>query len=89
MLARLAELDLSLGNNRAARREAQRANQLAPSLSLTSSILGFAALANFDFAAAQTAFARAAAQSPGDPLPHLGLGLVAIRSGNLFSFSSR
>lgn len=88
VFARLAELDLSLGNNRAARREAQRANQLAPSLSLTSSILGFAALANFDFAAARTTFERAAAQNPGDPLPHLGLGLVAIRSGNLFSFSS-
>ena len=89
VLARLAELDLSLGNNRAARREAQRANQLAPSLSLTSSILGFAALANFDFAPARTAFERAAAQNPGDPLPHLGLGLVAIRSGPLLSFGSR
>jgi tetratricopeptide (TPR) repeat protein len=83
MLARLAELDLSLGNNRAARAEAQRASQLAPALSLTSSILGYAALANYDFAAARTAFARAAAQDPGDPLPHLGLGLVAIRSVRL------
>jgi tetratricopeptide (TPR) repeat protein len=89
VFARLAELDLSLGNNRAARLEAQRANQLAPALSLTSSILGYAALANYDFDAAQSAFARAAAQDPGDPLPHLGLGLVAIRSGNLFSFGSR
>jgi tetratricopeptide (TPR) repeat protein len=89
VFARLAELDLSLGNNRTARLEAQRANQLAPALSLTSSILGYAALANYDFAAAETAFARAAAQDPGDPLPHLGLGLVAIRSGNLFSFGSR
>ena len=89
VFARLAEFDLSLGNNRAARREAQRANQLAPSLSLTSSIVGFAALANFDFAAARTAFEQAAAQNPGDPLPHLGLGLVAIRSGPLLSFGSR
>ena len=89
VFARLAELDLSLGKNRAARREAQRANQLAPSLSLTSSILGFAALANFDFAVARTAFERATAQNPGDPLPHLGLGLVAIRSGPLLSFGSR
>ena len=89
VFARLAELDLSLGNNRAARREAQRANQLAPSLSLTSSILGFAALANFDFAAARTAFERATTQNPGDPLPHLGLGLVAIRSGALLSFGTR
>jgi tetratricopeptide (TPR) repeat protein len=88
VFARLAELDLSLGNNRAARREAQRANQLAPSLSLTSSILGFAALANFESAAARTAFERAATQNPGDPLPHLGLGLVAIRSGRLLSFGS-
>jgi hypothetical protein len=89
VFARLAELDLSLGDNRAARREAQRANALAPSLSLTSSILGFAALANYEFAAAESAFARAATQDPGDPLPRLGLGLAAIRSGNFFSFGSR
>jgi len=89
VLARLAELDLSLGNTRAARREAQRASALAPSLSLTSSILGFAALADFDFSAARTAFQRAATQNPGDPLPHLGLGLVTIRSGNLVGLQSQ
>ena len=63
--------------------EAQRASELAPSLSLTSSILGFSALANFDFAAARAAFEKAAALNPGDPLPHLGLGLTSIRSGEL------
>ena len=83
VLARLAELDLSLGDNASALREAQRASEIAPSLSLTSSILGFSALANFDFPAARAAFTKAAAQSPGDPLPPLGLGLTAIRAGDL------
>jgi tetratricopeptide (TPR) repeat protein len=83
VFARLAELDLSLGDNGAARREAMRAAEIAPNLSLTSSILGFSALAGFDFSGARTAFARAASLDPGDPLPHLGLGLVAIRAGNL------
>jgi len=83
VLARLAEIDLSLGNNLSARREAQRASELAPSLGLTSSILGFSALANYEFSASRAAFERAAASSPGDPLPHLGLGLLAIRSRNL------
>ena len=83
VFARLAEIDLSLGNNLSARREAQRASELAPSLGLASSILGFSALANYEFSASRTAFERAAASSPGDPLPHLGLGLLAIRSRNL------
>src|SRR5882672_2722460 len=83
VLARLAEVDLSLGNNLSARREAQRASELAPSLGLASSILGFSTLANYEFSASRAAFERAAAASPGDPLPHLGLGLLAIRSRNL------
>jgi tetratricopeptide (TPR) repeat protein len=82
-LARLAELDLSLGDNRSARREAQRANEIAPSLSLTSSILGFSALATYDFSDARAAFTKAVASDPGDPLPHLGLGLTFIRSGQI------
>src|SRR5207237_6862410 len=32
---------------------------------------------------ARAAFERAAALNPGDPLPHLGLGLTSIRSGKL------
>ena len=83
VLARLAEIDLSLGRNADARREAQRASELAPSLSLTSSILGYSALSNFEFAVARGAFEKAAAANPGDPLPHLGLGLTSIRSGEI------
>jgi tetratricopeptide (TPR) repeat protein len=83
VFARLAELDLSLGNNSDALSEAERAREIAPSLSLASSIVGFSALADFEFAAARAAFEKAAASSPGDPLAHLGLGLTSIRSGDL------
>ena len=83
VLGRLAELDLSLGNNALARREAQAASAAAPALSRPLSILGFALLANFDFADARAQFERAASLNPGDPLPHMGLGLTAIRSGDL------
>jgi tetratricopeptide (TPR) repeat protein len=83
VFARLAELDLSLGDTGGARREAQQAAEIAPSLSLTTSILGFSALANFEFSTSRDAFARAATLDPADPLPHLGLGLVAIRRGDL------
>jgi tetratricopeptide (TPR) repeat protein len=83
VLARLAEIELSLGNSRRAREMALRASQGAPVLSRPLSILGFAALADFQFAAARTAFDRAAVLAPGDPLPRLGLGLGAIRARDL------
>jgi hypothetical protein len=82
--ARLAELDFSLGNNAAARAEAQRAIDAAPSLGRPRTLLGFALLANFQSSAARGAFVEAANRDPADPLAHLGLGLTAIRSGGYF-----
>jgi Flp pilus assembly protein TadD len=81
--ARLAEVEFYLGNIRAARRAAERAIAGAPSLSRPRSILGFADLAQFFFAAAEETFRVAAELDPADPLPRLGLGLTAIRRGRL------
>ena len=83
VLARLAEVEFYLGNVEAARSAAQQAIAAAPSLSRPRSILGFADLAQFSFAAAEETFRAAAKLDPADPLPPLGLGLTAIRLGNL------
>jgi predicted Zn-dependent protease len=83
VLARLAEVEFYLGNIAAARITAERAIAAAPSLSRPRSILGFADLAQYFFAAAEQAFRGAAVLDPGDPLPHIGLGLTAIRAGEL------
>ncbi|HEX3410086.1 MAG TPA: FecR family protein, partial [Stellaceae bacterium] len=69
VLARLAEVEFYLGHITAARTAAERAIAAAPSLSRPRSILGFADLAQFFFAAAEQAFRGAAALDPGDPLP--------------------
>ena len=81
--ARLAEVEFYLGNIRAARDAAERAIAAAPALSRPRSILGFADLAQFRFSAAEDQFRAAATLDPADPLPRLGLGLTAIRRGNL------
>ncbi len=83
VLARLAEVEFYLGNIGEARRTAERAIAAAPTLSRPRSILGFADLAQFRFAAAEEAFHAAAKLDPADPLPRLGLGLTAIRRGEL------
>jgi predicted Zn-dependent protease len=83
VLARLAEVEFYLGNIAAARTAAERAIAAAPSLSRPRSILGFADLAQYFFAAAEQAFRGAAALDPADPLPRIGLGLTAIRLGEL------
>jgi Flp pilus assembly protein TadD len=83
VLARLAEVEFYLGNIAAARTAAERAIAAAPSLSRPRSILGFADLAQYFFAAAEQAFRGAAALDQGDPLPRIGLGLTAIRLGDL------
>ena len=82
VLARLAEVEFYLGNIAAARTAAERAIAAAPSLSRPRSILGFADLAQYFFAAAEQAFRGAAALDPADPLPRIGLGLTAIRLGD-------
>jgi Flp pilus assembly protein TadD len=81
--ARLAEVEFYLGHIDAARSAAERAIAAAPSLSRPRSILGFADLAQFRFAAAEDAFRAAATLDPADPLPRLGLGLTQIRRGRL------
>jgi tetratricopeptide (TPR) repeat protein len=83
VLARLAEVEFYLGNIAAARTAAERAIAAAPSLSRPRSILGFADLAQYFFAAAEQAFRGAAALDPADPLARIGLGLTAIRLGQL------
>jgi Flp pilus assembly protein TadD len=81
--ARLAEVEFYLGNIQAARGAAERSIAAAPTLSRPRSILGFADLAQFFFAAAEETFHAAAELDRADPLPRLGLGLSAIRLGNL------
>jgi len=81
--ARLAELQLMLGDREQATATAQQAVTLAPDLERTQITLGFAALAEFRNSDASAAFERAIALDSADPLPHLGLGLAKISAGNL------
>ena len=80
--ARLAELELSFGDSRAARQAADRAVALAPT-ALARVVQGFAALSAFDAAAAERSFQAALEQDSEQPLGHLGLGLARIRKGSL------
>ncbi len=81
--ARLAELQLMLGDREQATATAQQAVALAPDLGRTQITLGFAALAEFRNDDAAAAFERAIALDSADPLPHLGLGLAKISAGDL------
>ncbi|MFT5042755.1 MAG: tetratricopeptide (TPR) repeat protein, partial [Hyphomicrobiaceae bacterium] len=82
-LARLAELELMLGNRPRALQLAQQAGGISPGLSRTELVLGFSALASFDNDQARSAFERAIARDSADPLAHLGLGLAKISDGKL------
>ena len=81
--ARLAELQLMLGDRDEASASAQTAVGLAPELGRTQITLGFAALAEFRNDEARGAFEKAIALDSADPLPHLGLGLAKISDGEL------
>jgi tetratricopeptide (TPR) repeat protein len=81
--ARLAELELMLGNLSGSVANAQKAADLAPSLSRAQMVLGFSGLAALDTRMAGEAFDRAIALDSADPLAHLGRGLTRIRLGNL------
>ena len=81
--ARLAELQLMLGDKPQALAAAQKAEALAPNLGRTQITLGFAALAEFRNEDARTAFEKAINLDSADPLPHLGLGLAKISDGEL------
>ena len=80
--ARLAELELTIGDRRAAERAVARSLAIAET-ALGRSIEGFAALAANRFDAAEAAFDRAIAIDSEAPLPRLGLGLALIRRGRL------
>ena len=80
--ARLAELELTIGDRRAAERAVARSLAIAET-ALGRSIEGFAALAANHFDAAEAAFQRAIAIDSEAPLPRLGLGLALIRQGRL------
>lgn len=81
--ARLAELWLMLGEREQALTAAQKAGTLAPDLSRTQITQGFAALAGFRSDEARAAFERAIGLNSADPLPHFGLGLAQISTGQL------
>jgi tetratricopeptide (TPR) repeat protein len=82
-LARLAELELSLGYVDPASNAARRAVALAPDDARPNTVLGYAALARMDTKGAKVAFERAISLEPGGPLARLGLGLARIREGHL------
>ncbi|MDQ3563113.1 MAG: TonB-dependent receptor [Pseudomonadota bacterium] len=81
--ARLAEIELSLGDLDAALEATRKAEQLDPGLSRTQSVLGFAYLTRIEVDRAKTAFERALMLDPADPLPRLGLALARIREGDV------
>ena len=81
--ARLAELQLMLGDRDQSRQAARRAAELAPDLGRVQSVRGFGDLVQFRTDAAASAFDEAIRQGPADPLPRLGLGLAQIRDGDL------
>jgi tetratricopeptide (TPR) repeat protein len=83
VLARLAELWLSLGDLDRALDAAQRAATLQPNSARTQTVLGFAHLTRLRVTEARQAFERAIALDSVDPLARLGLGLAMIRTGNL------
>ncbi|MGH8525391.1 MAG: TonB-dependent receptor, partial [Gammaproteobacteria bacterium] len=62
---------------------AKKAQALDPDLARTQTVLGFAYLTRIEVDKAKTAFDRAIARDPADPLPRLGLGLAKIREGDL------
>src|SRR3990172_8871220 len=81
--ARLAEVHSSSGDRGKALDAAQRATALAPDLSRTQTVLGFAYLTEVKVARAKETFEKAIALDSADPLPRPGLGLAKIREGDL------
>ncbi len=81
--ARLGELWLMFGNRDKALEAARKAEALAPDLSRTQTVLGFAALAENRGDDARLAFEKAIKLASDDPLAHFGLGLTKIKRGDL------
>jgi len=83
LLARQAELLLSLGDLERAEILAQQAIELDPKQAHALTILGFAHLSQFEVKRAQRYFEQAIHLNQADPLPRLGHGLAVIRNGRL------
>jgi Tfp pilus assembly protein PilF len=81
--ARLGEMWLMFAERGKALDAARKAEALAPGLSRTQTVLGFAALADNRETDSKTAFERAIILSSDDPLAHFGLGLAKIKRGDL------
>ncbi len=81
--ARLAEIQLSFGELSQAEATAKKATTLAPELSRTQTVLGFAYLTQVKIDDAMAAFDKAIQADQADPLPRLGMGLARIRKGRL------
>lgn len=79
-LARLAELQMIVGDRRAALANAERTLTIAR-LPLALFVAGLARLAASQYEAAEALFEEAIALDPEAPLPRLGLGLAYIRRG--------
>ena len=83
VLARLAELNLMLGERTRAVELAQQALAIDSEIGNIQLVLGFSALAIYDQATASTAFETAISLDSANPLAHLGLGLSKISAGEL------
>jgi len=83
LLARQAELLLSLGDLERAEILAQQALELDPTQAHALTMLGFAHLAQFEVEQARGYFKQAIRLNQADPLPRLGHGLAVIRNGQL------
>ncbi len=81
--ARIAELQLALGNVRAARQSAHAAVFISPEEPRAHQMLGFAQLASQRPDDAEPAFERAVELDDQDPYARLGLGLAKIRRGRV------
>jgi tetratricopeptide (TPR) repeat protein len=82
-LARSAELQLSVGNTRAAQKLIDRALKQAPNHSRVNTLAGFIALNRFDTGKAQNHFQTAIAINNSEPLARLGLALALIQKGKI------
>ncbi len=81
--ARLAELELAIGDSDAALAAATDAARSDPNLSRAHSVVGFVRLVRLETQGARDSFETAIRLDTADPLPRLGLGLAKIREGDL------
>jgi len=81
--ARLAELQMSIGDLDRALNAAQQAVDLNPDIAKTQTVLGYAYLLRIDTQVAKTMFSKAILLDQADPMPRLGMGLALIREGAL------